>query len=68
MNVDKVMIPLNTQTLSHIDTVSYYVLSILIGDAMQNEGLKEYFINYLIYGVDDYFYDYNEKEITKEWY
>lgn len=39
-----------------------------LGEVMQDEEFMEYFVNHLMYGVDEYLYDYNEKEIIKGWY
>ena len=38
------------------------------GEAMQNENLRSHFIHFLTYGADECLYDYNEKEIIKDWY
>ena len=35
---------------------------------MQDEELMEYFVNYLMYGTDEYLYNYNEKEKINRWY
>ena len=39
-----------------------------LGEAMQDEELMECFVNYLMYGTDEYLYNYNEKEIINGWY
>ena len=36
---------------------------------MENESIRNHFIEYLKYGADDcLLYDYNEKEIINGWY